>query len=494
MRCLTLADTLKSRGISCRFLCREHEGHMADEIGQRGHAVTLLPTPEAERRDSWLGVDWQFDATQCRHLVQQVMPRWLIVDHYGLDSRWETEFADLGTRIVVLDDLADRPHVAALLLDQTYGRDTADYDGLVPLDCKILCGPHFAILRPEFPRLREKALGRRRSGECNRLLLSMGGYDANNATGRIIDFLIAHPDLPLTHLDVVLGSKAPWLKAVDERLKAVSFATKLHVDTLQMPELIMTADLCVGAAGTSSWERCALGLPTITAILADNQITVAQNLAAAGAITNLGSLDAGFEERLNDIFVKALEPVTLQKMAQAAAVITDGNGTSRMTDAIQAIALNVRPAAMADAADVWQWRFESGAARYYRQSQVPSLQQHLDWFSRALADPCRMMLIIEEEDGPVGHIRFDCTGDNEAEVGICLALRARGRNLSVPALVAAIDTARGHGIKTVLAEVHRDNTASLALFRRAGFTKIGETDAFLQFCFKSSPTEKNDDV
>jgi len=92
-----------------------------------------------------------------------------------------------------------------------------------------------------------------------------------------------------------------------------------------------------------------------------------------------------------------------------------------------------------------------------------------------------MLLMINGPEGPIGHVRFDRCGQNQAMVGICLAPSARGRSLSSPVLHAALAFARRHGILHVTAEVHQDNFSSLALFRRVGFIETGKAGAFAQF-------------
>lgn len=481
MRCLTLADALRDKGFACYFFCRDLVGHMVSEIAGRGHNVTLLPTPIAERRDTWLGVDCQFDASQCASAISEIMPKWLVVDHYGLDQIWEEELQALGPKIMVIDDLSNRPHMADLLLDQTHARHVRDYFGLVPDTCEILCGAQYALLRPTFAELRKQTLSRRHRATAKTLLLSMGGYDANNATGRIVDFLSTRKDLPFKFVDVVLGSQAPWLDDVRRQIRTLPFHAALHVDTPAMPNLIAQADLCIGAAGTSAWERCALGLPSILVVLADNQVGVAEQLTLSGAALSAGRIDEGFEIRFQSALTNALQPGAKREMSKSAAEVTDGKGIIRLIDAMDALGLEVYPASISDAPDVWHWRFEGCTASFYRHAKIPTFEQHLDWFSSALADENRMLLIISGPDGPIGHVRFDLQPNNEATVGICLAPHARGRSLSSPVLQAALAYARRRGVLHVNAEVHQDNLSSLALFRRVDFIETSIVGAFVQF-------------
>ena len=86
---------------------------------------------------------------------------WIVVDHYGLDARWESQIIEGlsvsggSPRLLVLDDLADRTHQADLLLDQNFFGEVTHlrYQNLVPWHCRQLLGPHYALLGPEYAQL-----------------------------------------------------------------------------------------------------------------------------------------------------------------------------------------------------------------------------------------------------------------------------------------------------------------------------------------------------
>ncbi|WP_405420711.1 hypothetical protein [Marinobacter flavimaris] len=127
MRCLTLADELTRQGHECQFICREHEGHLGDLIASNGHGLTLLSPRVDNELDTkgassdnyalWLGVPWQEDARQTFDVLTPWKPDWLVVDHYALDAEWDSALANAVGSIMVIDDLANRVHECALLLD-----------------------------------------------------------------------------------------------------------------------------------------------------------------------------------------------------------------------------------------------------------------------------------------------------------------------------------------------------------------------------------------
>lgn len=291
MRCLTLADALKNEGANCTFICREYSGNMLALIQSKGHGVVALPTKEANtsltsqhpRQEylSWLGATPDEDAEQTIAAIQSLTAdksAWLIVDHYALDRDWEKQLRPYCQKIMVIDDLADRPHDCDLLLDQTFARDERDYQALVPEHCTILTSSYYALLRPEFAQWREYSLQRRQQPQLKQLLITLGGVDKDNVTGQVLTAL-ANSQLPNDcHITIVMGEHAPWLESIKAQAQQLPWSTEVRVNVTHMAELMANSDLCIGAAGSTTWERCCLGLPTIMLITAKNQIFAAELL------------------------------------------------------------------------------------------------------------------------------------------------------------------------------------------------------------------------
>ena len=339
MRCLTLADELSRQGHECWFICREHLGHLGDLIASKGYRLTLLPAPlgapqqqhksASEDYARWLGVTWQEDASQTLDSISPLNPDWLVVDHYALNSQWEYALSNTVGKIMVIDDLANRPHECALLLDQNLGRVSSDYDELLPAKCPRMIGPHYALLRPEFAALREQSLSRRKNPELKRILISLGGVDRTNVTGKVLDAL-ADSSLPVsTELDIIMGASAPCLDEVHQLAAQLPFKATVNVNVQDMQERMCLADLSIGAAGGTSWERSCLGLPSVLVVLAENQMSGAKALETAGASRIIGEPSLiGTELPLS--LAGLSNSAQLVNMSNAAASITDGDGVSRV--------------------------------------------------------------------------------------------------------------------------------------------------------------------
>ena len=345
MRCLTLADALQAACAQCRFVCREHPGNLIAQIRQRGFAVSVLPAAtepfitnelvvEAQSNyAAWLGVDWATDAVQTKICVGATTVDWLIVDHYALDARWEQTLRPLCRKLMVIDDLADRPHDCDILLDQNLGRDAHDYNQLVPDGCNVLAGPHYALLRPEFVALRDDSLRHRATPQFRHLLITIGGVDQSDATGKVLEAL---QDCPLPadlRITVVMGPHAPWLERVQSLAKLMPRPTEVKVNVNNMAQLMADSDLAIGAAGSTTWERCCLGLPTLMLVLAENQRSAAAALEQSGSVKLLDSLDA-IPNVLRSMLSLLVTTDVLSQLSQKSCLVTDGQGASRVSNVL----------------------------------------------------------------------------------------------------------------------------------------------------------------
>ena len=342
MRCLTLANQLVSLGHRCWFLSREHPGNLNDLISSNGHYLLRLEAHESDTNLASvaageyahrLGASWQEDVRQTIDAILPVKPDCLVVDHYALDARWEQGVSSVVGEIFVVDDLANRPHVCSVLLDQNLGRVPSDYNSFLPPESQRLIGPKFALLRPEFAVARKVSLERRKNVALRRILVSMGGVDQHNITSRVLD-LLKVSQLPAdTELDIVVGATSPHLEDICNRADDLSYKTTVSVNVKNMAERMCQADLSIGAAGGTSWERACLGLPAIVFVLEANQYAIAGALEVAGAAIVIN----GNEKEMPKIIAEILKFGRLKQLSESARKITDGYGALRVARAVEVL-------------------------------------------------------------------------------------------------------------------------------------------------------------
>jgi len=328
MRCLALADELRQKGTDINFVCREAPGNMISYIGNRGYEVHLLPG--------------EIDIEKDRRLTKNILskneskPDWLIIDHYDIDISWEYPLRKYAKRLMVIDDLANREHDCDLLLDQNYIKNEDRYNGLVPEDCMHLLGPKYAILRPQFRKARWRL--RKRGGGVNRILVFMGGADPKNVTSKALR-AIHILDLTDIAIDVVIGNLNPYHDEIKTLASKIP-NTICHHNVENMADLMLSADLCIGAGGTTTWERCCVGLPTMAIILAENQKSISESLDKEGALINLGWCHNVTENNIKEVIEGLFDnPRKMVSMSDKSRRLVDGEGVNRVCDAMTSIVL-----------------------------------------------------------------------------------------------------------------------------------------------------------
>lgn len=321
MRCLTLADELACQGWHCCFAIRAESTQTVPSLAQSKHEIIEIT---------------QHDINEAYEIQSQIGAcDWLIVDHYNLDAQFEKAARTFAQKIMVIDDLADRKHDCDLLLDQTYGRNAKDYRELVPEHAQLLMGTDYALLRPEFSALRLKALNRRKKSEAiHRIMVSFGASDPHGMTEKTLQ-AIKESGLDVS-VDVLIGSTDPKIPELTKIIEAMPQPVTFHGFNANMAELMLNADLAIGAGGATSWERCCLGLPTLLIVTADNQEKIARELKMKGAVMfvdnasklNISSLAKKFVEFSSDENLR-------HNMILSTSEICDGNGVLRVAEIIR---------------------------------------------------------------------------------------------------------------------------------------------------------------
>ncbi|WP_417441810.1 UDP-2,4-diacetamido-2,4,6-trideoxy-beta-L-altropyranose hydrolase [Idiomarina sp.] len=339
MRCLTLADELSQNGHKCTFISRRQPGSLINLVKERGYSIHELPECEESEGNHlthghWLKGGQERDVEESQNVLEKLVPEWLVIDHYGIDKVWEQRARNHVKNILVIDDLADRPHDCDILVDQNLGQSDRMYSPLVPKSCRILTGCQYALLRPEFAAFRERSLEYRKGKtQIDSVLISMGGVDKDNYTEKALNALASSGLNDRTEVTVVLGKQAPWLTEV----KAQETNSRLNVRVLSnvsnMAELMSQSDLAIGAAGGTSWERCCLGLPTLMCVLADNQQGIAKVLESHGAAMVLSQSD--IETCLGEkVAILYEQPERLSLMSGRASHLVDGRGAQRVAQSM----------------------------------------------------------------------------------------------------------------------------------------------------------------
>lgn len=320
MRGLSLAQELRRRGASVRFICADLPGAIPHLVRAQGFECAVIPDDAAR------------DAEATRAAIGAAPAEWLVLDHYGRDQTYERAVRGAAHRLLVIDDLADRAHDCDVLLDSTECPDMAvRYAGLLPAGTRQLTGLRWALLNDNFRRIREGLA--RRPGPVRRLLVTFGANDPMGITLRVAR-LLSQPKYAALGIDLLGGVSNPQEPEVARAVAGAAHITYASFND-HMPELMVAADLAVGAGGTTSWERCALGLPSLVLLLAANQIGVSACLERLGAARVLGMADSVSDVAIEAAIDAALADEPWRITASAAGMrAVDALGIRRVADGL----------------------------------------------------------------------------------------------------------------------------------------------------------------
>jgi len=464
VRCLALAEALADLDFEITFV---------------SSAATIRSVPELAQADCDIIVlEEHLQSTTEAEAIVRRFPQGvdlLVVDHYGRDSEFENACRPVTRKIAVLDDLADRRHECDVLLDAGVDRRREDYADLLSESCYTYFGPAYAPVRSEFRHLRSQALERRRAEPVRRMLISFGGTDAKNMTTLAI--CAAKESRINVPIDVVIGAGASNQPEVEDAAAKVNAQIHQNLDAAEMADIIGNADMAIGAAGTTTWERCCLGLPSLLVVTADNQEATAKALDRERAAKIVGRYSEVTEASLTDaISVMAEDVAGRQRMAAAGMRICDGLGSHRMASvmdpplAADGELVTLRPATKSDLDITFAWQCDPQIRRYFRNSPPPGKAEHETWFEHQLADPLSIISIIVHGTQPAGVFRLDPPGpphDLPAyDVSILVAPDHQRLGISVAALALARQLVPEAELS---AEVLPGNTASHAMMISAGY-------------------------
>lgn len=334
MRCFALVENLKKRFDNILFISNQIPGNLSSFIKNRGYKVYHIQgythIEEKKLNPKNIKKRIESDAKQCIKIIENYpnAENWVLVDHYGIDHKWENKIYEHVKKIIVIDDLANRKHNCDVLIDQNFYKNMKNrYKKLLPPNCTQLIGPKYILLRQEFKIARNKVKIREK---LKRILVSFGGSDITNETYKS---LLALKSLNLKcKIDVVVGSANPNINSIKEICDCMG-STNLYHNTNKIAKLMVSADLSIGGGGSMTWERCCLGLPAIVSILSKNQHQLIKNVSKVGCVINLGqSNNLSSEDYLNALL--KIDSKLLKNMSKKCFALVDTNGIKRVTTKI----------------------------------------------------------------------------------------------------------------------------------------------------------------
>lgn len=455
-RCGALAQALAALGHEVLFVCQDLGLQIRPMLDDGWRLATMAETVKPGEAG---------DARAFCDVVRGFDPDWVVVDHYRLSNIWHRYIRqELGSKLLVIDDLADRDLEPDLLIDHNWDADhRAKYAGRLKPGVALLGGPKFALLGPAYARAPRYTFH-----EAVRSIgVFMGGADAPNASSLTLD-AIARTSLTVP-VEVVTTIANPNLQALCERISRRAH-TSVSIGLEDMTAFYARHDLQIGAAGGATWERFCIGAPTILLGYAENHFRVLRPLAQLGVAKvldrkmSINSLEQVIRDTCADTALR-------QQLAESSRDLVDGLGAERVALIMTRDKMSIRPAGAKDSRTVHGWRNDERIRAVSRSKESIAFKEHDTWFQRTVEQPERHLLIGEVGTRPIGVVRFDRQADGEFEVSIYLDpdLSGCGLGSRLLALGEVFLLGAQGGPVAIVAETMSDNASSQRLFTGSGY-------------------------
>jgi len=261
---------------------------------------------------------------------------------------------------------------------------------------------------------------------------------------------------------------------------------QLHVGIRTLSKLIIRADLAIGAAGTTSWERCCLGLPALVISIAENQKIVAKELHAGGFIKWLGHGNDLTVDQIGRSIGQFLEMEISESWSRQCWNLVDGRGVERVGLFLSAgpgTQLSARPVKMIDEGLIFDWVNDPEVRKNAACSAEISIGEHNKWFQNLIKsyEDHRLYIIEGPSNYPVGQVRFDRVSVGW-ELTYSLDHRFRSRGLGANLLRTGIKKFKHEADKTsLIGKVRIKNIYSRKVFEALGFYEVEKDKEFITY-------------
>ncbi|MDB0018682.1 UDP-2,4-diacetamido-2,4,6-trideoxy-beta-L-altropyranose hydrolase [bacterium] len=456
MRCLSLSAAIQRRGGETEFVTQLKGGNLATTLRKSSSRLHELAARTRTERA---------DALDTLHMAGEADA--YIVDHYALSDTWETIVGKSGSRVIAIDDLADRKHTASLIVDSTYPGDSHRYEGLT--NGQLLLGTRFAMLSRVYDKLRRSPISTK-LGKVPRVLVYFGASDLPGATLTALEAL-EDSEFRDIKVDVVVGPNNAYGEAIRQMARSNSY-WRIHRSQPSFANLLLHADYAVTAGGVTQLERACLGVPGVTITVADNQVPSTTALASAGVTNYVGHFGDVTPTMIRDALATLTSSAARSReMSTAGMTIVDGLGADRVAEILLPTPLHGLTMRSANSQDVglyYTWANEPEVRAQSLTSDSIDWNSHVSWFTNTLEDPSSYLYVLEASGLPVAQARFEQRKDS-----LLLAYSVddifRGRGLGGEVVRRAIASLPDETPRKIAATVKASNHGSLITLTRAGF-------------------------
>lgn len=284
--------------------------------------VGLIPL--SDRTSTFELLDW----------VDENDPDFAFVDAYPVDENYQSLLRD-RIPLAVLQDDAQQAVCADVLINGNLYAKELEYDtiGEEPLRC---LGSKYLPLRSSISSLAQKPPTWRQPPQ--KAVITFGGSDVENLTPRTVR-AFDETDISIT---AVVGPGSSNERSVRDAASAVDTEVTVLRNPTNFGEILFDADLAVSACGSTIYELLALGTPTVSIPVVDNQRLIAESLRERELAIVLGE-DPKQSDIRSAIHRSIKHPDLRRKHRRGGRKTVDGRGALRICNRTLSLVEQERP-------------------------------------------------------------------------------------------------------------------------------------------------------
>jgi len=489
-RCLTIAKGLIDLGVrDVVFICSRLEGNIIDDLANHSFKVRIIArSPEYNLKDvqqnrvpeiDRLSQVQVVDAEQTINLLNNEHPDILITDSYLIAETWENIVRPYVKSLVVIDDLANRFHNCDTIIDNNFSDISDAYDLLVTSKCRKLCGTKYVLLNQDFLSVTNT---RNPLVHVTKLLVFFSGSVELNPLAVSVVNKLTSIDPDTIQIDVVVGGDNEEVIEVANSITRPN--TTVFGPVPNFVQLMKNANLAIGAGGITNWERCYLGLPAIVVAIAENQVPSSSALSRDKYINYVGELTDETPAKIEDLVRQFINnTVLLNRQSIICQKLVDGKGLRRVLISLLPKSYFTFSLRLANANDVdlyFDWVNDPEVRKSALNPSLIKFENHIQWFNKQVISNDAFMYVYECDGVAIGQTRFNII-DGVAYIDYSIDAFARGKGIGYYMLEEAIKQFSNMNKVLILAEVKKQNPASISIFEKLHFEKFLETDTTFSF-------------
>ena len=316
MRCSSIAEALQKKGVLPCFIVADADS--AEIVQRRSFPVYLL-------NSKWNNLEVEID--DMVKMVQKEQIKLLLIDSYYVSERYFSVLRKY-TEIVYLTGMNDFLYPVDVLINYHIYAEYLGYQKQYGDGTKLVLGSDYVPLREEF-----FPLPLYKAGEKT-ILITTGGTDPYQIIPDLLKML-RRTECGQRKYYIIVGAyfmqdEIELLRQIQQKVPGLFLCRNVE----NMAEIMAKCSIAISAAGTTLYELCACGIPTVTFTFADNQQLSAETFSKKGIMESAGDIRGNKEGALirivQGVIKYAREPAVCQQKSNIMRKYIDGKGSERL--------------------------------------------------------------------------------------------------------------------------------------------------------------------